>query len=296
MDFTEAISRNSRTRRIRLLQVGILTVLVTWLYAPIASGLVIECWRNPNYTYGLVVPVFSLCVLWQDRAKLAKLPLKPSWSGLVMLLLAVLALVIGTISSEYFLPRLSFLFLICGIVVFFAGWEHLFAVSFPLGFLILMAPSASIVHYITLPLQLIASNAGGFLLKLAGIPVIREGNILLVPRARLQVAEACSGIQSLFSLLTLAIIYGYVVEKRIRIRVLLAVSAVPIAIATNGLRIALAAIALQFLGLERTEGFFHVFSGWLVFMGSLLMLFLFHRILAISWATAHVSKVEISRA
>ena len=283
MDSAATISRSSSNRGIHLLQAGILSVLITWLYAPIASGLVIECWRNPDYAYGLVVPLFSLFVLWQDRAKLSKLPLRPSWSGFVMLLIAILALVIGTISSEFFLPRISFLFLICGIVVFFAGWKHLFAISFPLGFLFLMAPSSSIFNHITLPLQLIASNAGAFLLKLGGVSVAREGNILLLPGARLQVAEACSGIHSLFSLLTLAIIYGYAVEKKIVIRFLLAFAAVPIAIAANGLRIALAAIALQYLGLQKTGGLFHIFSGWAVFMVSLAMLFLFHRILGISF-------------
>lgn len=281
MDHTEALSHSHSSSRIRLLQAGILSVLITWLYAPIASGLVIECWRNPNYTYSLIVPIFSLFVLWQDRGKLAALPLKPSWAGFVMLLFAALALVIGTISSEFFLPRISFLLVICGIIVFFAGWEHLFAVSFPLGFLILMAPSASIFDHITLPLQLIASNAAAFLLKFAGVSVMREGNILVVPGARLQVAEACSGIQSLFSLVTLAIIYGYIIEKKIGIRVLLAFAAVPIAVAANSLRIALTAIALQHLGLARALGLFHIFSGLAVFMGSLLMLFLCHRILAI---------------
>ena len=294
MDTSRTVSRSPSNRSIRLLQAGFICVLITWLYAPIASGLVIECWRNPNYTYGLVVPIFSLFVLWQDRAKLSELPLRPSWSGLTMLLFAVVALVIGTISSEFFLPRISFLFLICGMVVFFAGWEHLVAVSFPLGFLILMAPSASIFDYITLPLQLIASHAGAFLLKLAGVSVIREGNILFVPGAGLQVAEACSGIQFLFSLLTLAVIYGYVVEKRVKLRILLALAAVPIAIAANGLRIALAAIAIQHLGLERTRGFFHIFSGWAVFMLSLVMLFLFHATLAISCTRLRASQAQVS--
>jgi exosortase len=295
MDFTEPISRSPGVRRIRLLQAGILSILITWLYAPIGAGLVVECWRNPNYTYGLVVPVFSLFVLWQDRTKLAQMPLKPSWSGLVMLLFAAFALVTGVVSSEFFLPRISFLLLICGLIVLFAGWQHLFAVSFPLGFLILMAPSASIFDHITLPLQLIASNAGAFLLQLAGVSVVREGNILFVPGARLEVAEACSGIQSLFSLLTLAIIYGYVVEKKVRIRTFLALAAIPIAIAANGLRIALTAIALQHLGLERTRGFFHIFSGWAVFMISLLMLFLSHRILALSCDT-YAPEAQVSHA
>jgi len=265
----------SSNRRSHLLQAGILCVLITWLYAPTASRLVIQCWRDPNYTYGLFVPIFSLFVLWQDRTRLAHLQLKPSWAGLVILLFAASMLVVGTISSEFFLPRISFLLFICGTVVFLAGWRHLLAMSFPLFFLILMAPSSTVFDHITLPLQLIASNTSTIVLKLAGISVVREGNILLVPGARLQVAEACSGIQSLFSLLTLAVIYGYLVEAKITIRVLLTIAAIPISVAANALRIALAAITLQIRVLEKSQRQLHIFSGWLVFMSALTLFFLF---------------------
>ncbi len=267
----------SSRRRVFWWQAGVLFLLTAWLYAPIVTRLAMQWWQDPNYIHGFFVPAFSLLLLWEDRAKLAALPLKPSWSGLVILLFALLALAVGVLSSEFFLPRISLLLLIAGIVVFFAGWEYLLAVSFPLTFLILMVPSATIFTRVTFPLQILASKTASFLLMLAGVSVVREGNILLLSGARMQVAEACSGIQSLFSLVTLAIVYGYLVETKIGMRVLLALAAVPISVLANALRISATGLVLQRWGIERAQGSFHTFSGWLIFMSSLAVLFLFHR-------------------
>ena len=267
----------SSRRRVFWWQAGVLFLLTAWLYAPIVTRLAVQWWQDPNYIHGFFVPAFSLLLLWEDRAKLAALPLKPSWSGLVILLFALLALAVGVLSSEFFLPRISLLLLIAGIVVFFAGWEYLLAVSFPLTFLILMVPSATIFTRVTFPLQILASKTASFLLMLAGVSVVREGNILLLSGARMQVAEACSGIQSLFSLVTLAIVYGYLVETKVGMRVLLALAAVPISILANALRISATGLVLQRWGIERAQGSFHTFSGWLIFMSCLAVLFLFHR-------------------
>lgn len=267
-------------------QAGVLFLLTAWLYAPIVSALAVQCWQDPNYIHGFFVPAFSLLLLWEDRARLAALPLKPSWSGLVILLFALFALAVGVVSSEFFLPRISLLLLIAGMVVFLAGCEFLLAVSFPLAFLILMVPSATIFNRVTFPLQILASKTATFLLTLAGTSVVREGNILVLPGGRLEVAEACSGIQSLFSLVTLAIVYGYLVETKIGKRILLALAAVPISILANALRIAATGLVLQYSGIEAAQGSFHIFSGWLIFMASLAMLFLFHRLLRILYPGA----------
>jgi hypothetical protein len=137
---------------------------------------------------------------------------------LVILIFALMVLVLGTITSGFYRSRVSLLLLICGMVVFLAGWKHLAAISFPLGFLIFMIPSSTLVAQITFPLQILASMTATFLLTGIGVPAIREGNIILLPNARLEVAEACSGIRSLFSLITLTVIYGYlasgVTQKR----------------------------------------------------------------------------------
>lgn len=264
-------------------QSAIIFLLAAWLYAPFVLGLVRQWWQDPNYAHGFFVPVFALFLLWERRAKLAALRIQPAWSGLVMLLFALRALILGSNKSEFLLYRISVLLFIAGIVVFLAGWKHLAAISFPLAFLVLMIPSSTLLEQITFPLQIIASKSASFLLMLAGVPAIREGNIILLPTARLEVAEACSGIRSLFSLLTLTIVYGYLAETKIRIRVLLALLAVPISILANALRIAVTGLLVENWGVERAQGTIHMLSGWLVFAASLALVFLLHRLLQVIW-------------
>jgi exosortase len=258
-------------------QAAVLFLLAAWLYGPLAMGLASQWWHDPNYTHGFFVPVFSLFLLWERRAKLAALPRQPAWSGLGFLLVALLALVLSSITSGFFLYRISFLFFIVGMVVFLAGWKHLAAVSFPLAFLILMIPSSTLLGQITFPLQIVASKTANFLLMLVGIPAVREGNIILLPTARLEVAEACSGIRSLFSLITLTVIYGYLAETKFALRVLLVLMAVPISILANALRIAVTGVVVEHWGIEGAQGTIHLLSGWLIFAGSLALVFFIHR-------------------
>jgi exosortase len=265
------------------LQAAVVVVLATWLYGPFALRMASQWWQDPNYTHGFFVPVFSLFLLWERRAKLATLRINPAWSGLVILLFALMTLVVGTIKSGFFLYRLSVLLFVAGMVVFLAGWKHLEAISFPLAFLVLMIPSSTLMEQITFPLQIIASKTASFLLMLAGVPAIREGNIILLPNAQLEVAEACSGIRSLFSLLTLTIVYGYLAETEIGVRVLLAFMAVPVSVFANALRIAFTGLMVEGWGVGRAEGTIHALSGWLVFVASLALMFLLHRLVQMLW-------------
>jgi len=194
-----------------------------------------------------------------------------------MILLGLMMLVLGDLGAELFISRTSLLILIAGLVTFLLGWNFLRAVLFPLAFLILMIPIPAIVfNQITFPLQLLASKIASSILPAFGVPVLREGNIIGLPLMQLEVAEACSGIRSLMSLTTLAIIYGYLMEKNVWIRVLLAIASLPIAVATNSLRIVGTGLLVQYWDPDKAEGFFHAFSGWLIFVMSLIMLFLFH--------------------
>jgi len=272
-----------KRRTLAYAQAGILFLLAAWLYAPFVVRLASQWWQDPNYTHGFFVPMFSLFLLWERRAKLAALRIKPAWPGLVMLLFALWTLILGTIKSEFFLYRLSVLLFIAGVVVFLAGWKHLVAISFPLAFLVLMIPSSTLLEQITFPLQIIASKTATFLLMLAGVPAVREGNIILLPSAQLEVAEACSGIRSLFSLLTLTIVYGYLAETKTGVRVLLALMAVPIAVLANALRIAFTGLVVEHWGVEHAEGTVHLLSGWLVFVASLALIFLLHRLIQVLW-------------
>ncbi len=258
----------------------VLLGLLGWLYASILGRLVGQWWNDPNFSHGFFVPAFALFVLWQDRSRLASLPRAPSLWGLLILVTALCVLVVGVLGAELFLSRVSLLLLIAGLVVLFLGWNYLRAVLFPLAFLILMIPIPAIIfNQITFPLQILASKVAATVLPLAGVPVLREGNVINLPTMPLEVAEACSGIRSLLSLATLAIIYGYLMETRNSVRVVLTLASVPIAVAANSSRIVGTGLLVQYWDPSKAEGFFHAFSGWLIFVISLVMLFLLHQVI-----------------
>jgi len=275
---------HSSSGRTPLWQIVALCAALLWLYAPILRHLVGQWSHDPNYSHGFFVPAFSLFVLWQDKNRWLSLPRKPSWFGLLILALAVGILTAGVLGAELFLSRISFLLAIAGLVVLVSGWNHLRAVVFPWLFLLFMVPIPNLVfNEITFPLQLLASKVAAATLPVLGVPVLREGNVIQLPAMALEVAEACSGIRSLMSLATLAVIYGYLLEPRNSIRVALALASVPIAVLANSSRIVGTGLLVQYWDPEKAEGFFHAFSGWLIFVVSLVLLFLLHRALQIVW-------------
>jgi exosortase len=202
---------------------------------------------------------------------------KPSVLGIIGILGGLSGLIVGTLGSELFVSRTSLLILIAGYVVFFLGWNYFRAVLFPWLFLFLMVPIPAILfNQITFPLQLLASQLASFLLPIFGVPVLREGNVIQLPAMPLEVAEACSGIRSLMSLTTLAIVYGFFLETKAWPRVWLALSAIPIAVAANAFRIVGTGLMVQHWDPEKALGFFHEFSGWVIFIVSLALLFGVH--------------------
>ena len=272
-------------------QIATLLALAGLLYAPILVRLVQQWWSDPNFSHGFFVPAFSAFVVWQDRSRLAAIRPSPSNWGLAVILISLCTLILGVFGAELFLSRTSLLMLATGMILFFLGWEFLRAIMFPLLFLVLMVPIPAIVFsQITFPLQILASKLSATVLPFFGVPVFREGNVINLPAMPLEVAEACSGIRSLLSLTTLAIMYGYLLEKRVAIRVALALASVPIAVAANGLRIVGTGLLVQYWDPEKAEGFFHAFSGWLIFVVSLLMLFALHRALNLFGESREVSE------
>jgi exosortase len=194
--------------------------------------------------------------------------------GLVIVLGSLAMLIAGVLGSELFFTRVSMIGIAVGIVLFVLGWTHFRILAFPLAFLLLMVPIPAIIfNQIAFPLQLLASRFGESTLMMAEIPVLREGNLIILANTTLEVAEACSGIRSLISLLTLGIIYSYFTDERSWVRVVTALSTIPIAIIANGLRVAGTGVAAHYYGEEAATGFFHTFSGWLVFVVAFVMLF-----------------------
>jgi exosortase len=258
---------------------AILLGLVVLVYFQVLRALVLNWWTDPDYSHGFFVVLFSGYVLWRQRERWKAIEIRPNNFGLLAMLGAVLLLLVGSLGAELFTSRFSLLVLLAGIVLFLAGWGVLRAISFPLSFLIFTIPIPVIIYnQITFPLQLLASRLATSWLELVQVPVLRDGNILVMSNYSLEVVEACSGIRSLLTLVSLAIAYGYLVEPRRWVRYVLVILVVPIAIVTNAIRIMGAGILARHFGPAAAEGFLHEFSGWVIFLSALALIFVCHRV------------------
>jgi len=259
------------------LQMGILSALALALYWPTIGGLAKQWWTDSDASHGFIVVIFSGYLLWKTKDSWKNAEIRPSTTGLFWIAGAMAGLILGTFGAELFLARVSLVILLGGLVVHFAGWKMLRALAAPWAVLFLMIPLPTIVfNEIALPLQFLASRLAGDALDLMKVPALREGNVIMLPSISLNVVEACSGIRSLMALITLAIFYGLLMEKKIWIRCVLVVLAVPLAVGINALRIVGSGLLGQNFGKEYAEGFFHEFSGLVVFVATLASLFLLH--------------------
>jgi exosortase len=259
--------------------IGWVSILLGVCYAPILAALVRQWNDDADMGHGFFVPVIAGFIAWQKRDKIAdKLP-SPNWWGLAIMVWAGFQLYVGTLGAELFLSRTSFVISIIGAVLLLGGTEYLRIFGFPLFLLFFMVPIPAVIYnQLTFPLQLLASRAAETTIDLLQIPVIREGNVLILPQQTLNVVEACSGIRSLLTLTFLSLVYGYFFEKRTWVRVVLFFSTIPIAIAANAGRVAFTGVISQFKP-ELAEGWFHEAQGWVIFMIALTILVIFHQLI-----------------
>jgi exosortase len=254
---------------------------IVWLYSDVLSSLVRQWASDDNYSHGFFIIPLALYFGWERRDQLSRAAPNPHFAGLVLILFSLAVFVAGNLAAELFLARVSILGVVAGIILFVWGPAHLKLLAFPVAVLALMVPLPTIVfNQIAFPLQLFASRIGEMAIATAGIPVIREGNILELPNSTLAVAEACSGIRSLVSLVTLALVLAYFSERRPLARAVIVLSAVPIAVLANAGRVAGTGFASHWFGSRAAEGFFHTFSGWLVFAVAFVGLLVVQQIVA----------------
>ena len=272
---------------------------IAFAYATVLVKLVHDWWTDENYSHGLLIPLIIGYIIWSQREKLARVPARPALLlGGSAVLCALLALWAGVAGAELYTQRLSLVLLLAGIVVYFWGLSLLRLLLVPLGLLFLAIPIPAIIfNKIAFPLQLFASRCAVWSMSVLGIPVLRQGNIIeLKPlnsfdTKKLEVVEACSGIRSLMTLVTLAVVFAYFSHspsndppdsgKRFGwLRsywfwraVILVVSAVPIAIVTNAFRVSGTGVLAHYYGTAVADGFFHSFSGWAIYIVAFIMLF-----------------------
>jgi exosortase len=254
-------------------------------------------WEDENYSHGLLIPFVIGYILWAERETLAGILVRPraAW-GAAAVVAGLSALWVGTAGAELFTQRMSLILLLAGVCVYFWGWRMLRALFVPLLLLALAVPIPTIVfNKVAFPLQLFASQCAVFVMRLLNITVLREGNVIeLYPLGslttkKLEVVEACSGIRSLMTLVTLAVVFAYFTTpsdedgsggKRLaRYRtlraVLIVLAAVPIAIVTNAARVSGTGVLARYYGTQVADGFFHEFSGWVIYIAAFLLLFAF---------------------
>lgn len=259
-------------------QGALLVAVLVGLYAPVLWRLVRQWYTDADYSHGFLVPLLSAYLIWQRRDKLAQVARRPSNWGFVVVLGALGLLFLGSLGAELFLTRISIVFTICGLIVYFAGWPLLRAMAFPLAFLLFAVPIPVLIYNeIVFPLQFVASRFATSVLETLDLfPIMREGNVLIMPGMRLEVVEACSGIRSLMSLLALAAGYGYLAEKSVPVRWFLVLAMIPLAIISNGTRVMITALMTNYIGPQAAEGFMHEFSGWVIFVVATVLFLALH--------------------
>ena len=275
-----------------------------------------DWWNDENYSHGLLIPFVIGYILWQERERFSKARTDPAaWWGAVGVAVSLLALWAGVAGAELFVQRLSLVLMIASVLIYFWGFRLLRLVAVPLSLLILSIPIPQIVfNRIAFPLQLFASRCAVSAMSFFNIPVLRQGNIIeLMPLGasepkKLAVVEACSGIRSLMTLVTLAVIYAYFTKPKVaqtsacdetgksqtevcdtddKLKfvghflssftfwrsLILVVAAVPIAILTNALRVSGTGVLAHYYGTRVADGFFHTFSGWVIYIAAAILLF-----------------------
>lgn len=243
------------------------------IYGPILYWMVIHWQISEDYSHGFLIAPLAVYFAYERRKKLKRAVIETCWWGVVPLALATLTLTIGRLGVELMNMRVSFVLTLNGLVLLLLGRRVYQVLAFPMLFLFLMVPlPQSLVNVVAFPLQLIAADFATEALFLLEIPALREGNIIHLANTQLFVEEACSGLRSLMALITLGVIFAYFFRKTVVERVIIVLSAIPIAIIVNAFRVALTGILTYYFGKEAAGGWIHQTEGLFTFAIAFLLL------------------------
>lgn len=252
-----------------LLQGLIYCALFVVLYFS-SHSFMIKWWEKEDYNYCYLIPFVVLYLIWEKRNIFSRMDSLPSWLGLIPLVLGMVLFWLGELGGEYYTMYLSSWFALLGVCWMHLGWKKLKVLLFPISMILTMFPPPNLIYFnLSLKLKLISSKLGVWVLQALGKSAYREGNVIDLGFTQLQVVDACNGLRYLFPLIVLALLVAYFSTSAFWKRVLVVLSAIPISIIVNGLRIASVGLLYPIWGSQVTEGFFHDFSGWAIFMLSL---------------------------
>jgi exosortase D (VPLPA-CTERM-specific) len=242
-------------------------------YADSLTYLVQQWIEDDNYSHGFFIPLIVAALIWMKRERLAAVGMIPSWWGVGVLIAGLGLFVIGELATLMVIVHASLWIVIVGLFLTAIGPRATWEIAFPLGYLATMFPLPQMLQQnLSSSLQLLSSTFGVGCLQLIGVTAFREGNVIDLGPIQLQVVEACSGLRYLFPLVSLALLCGYLFQDRWWKRIVLVVSAIPLAILLNGVRIGVIGVLVEWYGQGAAEGFMHFFEGWVVFVISLAIL------------------------
>ena len=249
--------------------------LVGLLYGDVVWGVVQEWGADPDYSHGFLVVLLAGYVAWIQREPFLAEPAAPDRRGVALTAFGCSVYLAGILGAEFFLTRVSSLMLMTGLAWTFWGFRRVRHFGFPLLLLVTVIPLPAILyHQVALPLQILASGVSTSILQVFGVPVFQEGNVIHLADVQLGIEEACSGLRSVSSLTVLALIIGYLDGYRRGTRLLLFAMAFPVAIFTNLCRVAGTAVLAEYYDATMAIGFYHSFTGWLVFVVGFGMLYI----------------------
>lgn len=260
----------ARRPRVELAAAALGIALVA-LYAPVLRALVALWAEIPYYSYGFLVPLFSVYLAWDARRELASRPLAPSRSGLGILAAGLALLVVGMLAGSLTAQTVSLPIVITGALVLTIGPARTRLLAFPLAFLAFMAPLPEhVLPALSLPLQHVAAVVGEWMLWLVGVPVTRDGLYLTLPSVTLHITEACNGLRFLLAMVVVAVAFAGITQTGWRRRALVVAGALATALVANWLRVAGTGIMAQLYGHEAAGGFVHIVWGKIVYAAMLV--------------------------
>ena len=257
----------------RLASLGVLALLLGFVFQDGLSAMV-GAWDSPEYSHGYLLPVVTLFLIWRNRHRLAATDQRGSWFGALVVFLGLAMFVMGELGTLFTVIQYAFLVTLFGAALAFFGWSGMRFLWLPLLYLVFMIPLPQFLYAgLSSNLQLISSELGVAMIRLFGISVFLDGNVIDLGVYMLQVVEACSGLRYLFPLMSFGFLVVYLSQGPLWQKGIIFLSTIPITILMNSFRIGVIGVLVEYYGIDMAEGFLHSFEGWFIFMACVLILF-----------------------
>lgn len=256
-----------------LLTLAVLAALVVTFDEGLVR-MVTHGWQYPEYQHGFVIPLVSLYLVWARATDLQRTPFAPSWLGVAIVVGGLVVFLLGELSAIFVLVQYAFLITLVGLAVTVMGVRAASVIWAGLVYLVFMIPLPNfLLQNLSGVFQIWSSEIGTAFLRLVGVSVYLEGNVIDLGSYKLQVVDACSGLRYLFPLMSFAFFCAYIFRGPLWQKLVIFVSSVPITIFMNSFRIAVTGVLVNRFGTGQAEGFLHYFEGWVIFVACIALLF-----------------------